>query len=195
MKPFFVSLLAICFTLAGFTQQQPQLQARLQRFMELNQALNFDSVLAYTYPKMFTIVPRDEMKEGLENAFDNDQVKMGLDSLKVDSVYPVFSMQGGSYAKISYSMKMIMQFKHRETDSTKQQQQNEFILSAMQTQMGKEKVSVDAGGNIIIRMTSQMLAVKDKYAKDWCFVNLKDGDPILNQLFTKEILDKSATFH
>ena len=194
MKLLFI-IVGCCCTAVSLAQPGLPLQQRLHQFMEANRRLDFDTVIAYTYPKLFTLVPRDEVKESLVNAFENDQVQIGLDSLKLDSVYPVFSMQGGSYAKIRYSMKMTMHVKNRETDSSKRQEQNEAMLAAMQTQLGKEQVSLDTGGNIIMHVTALMLAAKDKYAKEWCFVNLKDGDPIVSQLFSKEIIDKCATYH
>ncbi len=193
MKNLLLILVGVCCKLVVEAQPDARLQLRLNNFMHANNTMNFDTVLAYTYPKLFTLVTRDEMMETLQNTFDNDQVKIGLDSLTIDSIYPVFKMQEGSYAKIRYSMKMIMRFKHKDSDST--QQENEVILAAMQSQFGKEKTSLDKNGNIVIHLTSLMLGAKDKYAKDWCFINLKDGDPIVSQLFSKEIIDKSATFH
>lgn len=186
-------LAAVCCTVVVSAQADARLRLRLNNFMIANNTLNFDSVLAYTYPKLFTLVPRDEMMETLQNSFDNDQVKMGLDSLTIDSIYPIFKVQEGNYAKIKYSMKMIMHFKQKESDSTLQQ--NEVLLAAMQSQFGKEKTSLNKNGDIVIHLTSLMLGAKDKYAKDWCFINLKDGDPLVSQLFSKEIIDKSATFH
>ncbi|MEO6315497.1 MAG: hypothetical protein ABIU63_15810 [Chitinophagaceae bacterium] len=183
-------VLVICGACCSlFAQTDPLLQQRLNYFMEANRQLHFDSVIAYTYPKLFTLVPRDEMLEMLQNSFENEQLTIRLDSLQTDSIYPVFKMQEGSYAKIRYSLNMIMQLK----DSSAAGKEND-LLAAMQAQYGTGKVRLDSAKNIVVQVTALMLAAKDKYARQWCFVNLKDSDPLISQLFTKEIIDKTATY-
>lgn len=40
-----------------------------------------------------------------------------------------------------------------------------------------------------------MVAIKDEYAKEWSFVELKEDDPMTEKLFTKELLAKLATYN
>ena len=187
-------MMALACMVAAAAQADSVLTRRLAQFMEANRMMNIDKVLDYTYPKLFTIATRAEMAEGLKTSFDNEAMTIVLDSVVTDSVYPVFSMMEGSYAKIRYSMKMIMQVKGRETDSVQQKKKTLQILAAVRAQYGQE-AGIDGGGNIVIHTNAVMVAVRDGYAKDWCFVNLKEEDPITTQLFSNDVLAKLSTYH
>lgn len=181
-----------CATLL-LAQGDSLLNRRITQFLKANTAMDFERVLDFTYPKLFTIAPRDEMAKMLKSSFDNEQMSITMDSLKTTAVFPVFTLQQGSYAKILYSMKMMMQLKGSEATPEKQKEKNELMLAAMQSQFG-DKVSMDSSGHIILYMDAVMVAVKDAYAKEWCFVNLKENDPLTGQLFSNELLGKLATY-
>lgn len=189
MKKWVLSVITFCWVLVAAAQADSALTARLNRFLQANRAMDLEKVLDFTYPKVFTIAPRAAVLDALKNSFDNDQMTIKMDALATDSVYPVFRMQEGSYARILYSMKMIMQLKSKEPDAAKQKEINEAMLSSMQAQFG-DKVSIDSNNNIIVAMQEVMVAVKDKYAKQWCFVNFKEQDAMTSKLFSREVIDK-----
>ncbi len=191
-KLVFVALGCFCASLL-FAQGDSALNRRIAQFLKANREMNFERVLDFTYPKLFTIAPRDEMAKVLKSSFDNEQMTITMDSLKTTTVFPVFGLAQGSYAKILYSMKMMMELKGKEETAEKQKEKNELMLAAMQSQFG-DKASLDSSGHIILYMNAVMVAVKDSYAKQWCFVNLKENDPLTSQLFSNEILDKLATY-
>jgi hypothetical protein len=192
-----VLLTAISFfvIISTFSQTDSELKNRLKLFMEANNALNFERIMDYTYPKLFTIVTREQMIEVMNNTFNNDEIKISMDSLKVDSVYKEFKLQANSYAKIKYSMKLVMKFKEDTTATENEKNKmNESMLAAMQGQFGKANVITDSAGCLHIKVVTNMVAIKDEYAKEWCFVNLKEGDPLTKELLTDELLDKLATY-
>jgi hypothetical protein len=172
------------------------LEQRLTEFMKLNDEMNMEMIMDYIYPKLFDIVPRNELLKAMKDGLDNENVKVELDSMKVDKIHPIFEMDKGSYAKITYSMVMLMNFKNsNDSAEAKDNSQNEFIMASIAEKYGEENVSMDeATGVIRIRTVSPMVAVKDELAKEWCFVNLKEDDPMINKLFSKEVLDKLATY-
>lgn len=89
---------------------------------------------------------------------------------------------------------MLMDFKLKK--DTGDASQADFTKEMLASQYGEENVSLDKTTGIIrIRQTSDMVAVKDEYAKEWCFVNLKENDPMTDKLFSKEVQDKLATYH
>ena len=63
-----ISLFSFC--------QDAALTARLNSFIKANDELNFDKILDFTYPKVFTIAPREKMKEALEEGFNSEEIKM-----------------------------------------------------------------------------------------------------------------------
>lgn len=171
-------------------------EERLSAFMKLNDDMNLEGVMEYIYPKLFTIVPRNELLKSMKESFSSEEVKVELDSMKVDKIYPVFEIDKGSYAKVTYSMVMLMDLNpSKDSAAVKDEEQNEMIRATMAEQYGQDNVSVnEATGIIRIRTSSPMVAVKDELAKDWCFVNLKPEDPMMEKLFSKEVLDKLATY-
>ena len=192
----FLCLLFAQFILFG--QKDSSLERRLAEFMQVNDEMDLNKVLDYTYPKLYTIVPRDQMLEALQNTFDNESVSIRLDSLHVTTIYPVFTLENGSYAKVIYSMNMLMAFKDNKEDSLtpeKKKERDDFMLSSLSEQYGAGNVSIDpVSGYLKIKMVSPMVAAKDEYAKQWSFVNFKADDPITNRLFSKEILKKLAAY-
>jgi len=188
----FLSLFFIQFSFSA--QKDTTLERRLAEFMQVNDLMHLDKVLDYTYGKLFTIVPRKQMLEVLQNTFDNEEMSITLDSLRVDAIYPVFKLENGSYAKVIYSFNMFMAFKDTMTTEEKKER-DDAMVAALGAQYGEDKVSVDpATGNLKIQITSPMVAVKDQYAKEWSFANLKENDPLTDRLFSKEVQKKLATY-
>lgn len=193
MKKLVLAALGCFYASLVFAQGDSLLNRRIQQFLKANTEMNFERVLDFTYPKLFTIAPRDQMARMLKSSFDNEQMTITMDSLKTTTVFPVFTLPQGSYAKILYSMKMIMQLKGKEATPEKQKEKDELMLAGMQSQFG-DKASLDSSGRIILYVNAVMVAVKDSYAKQWSFVNLKENDPLTAQLFSNEILNKLATY-
>jgi hypothetical protein len=172
------------------------LEQRLTEFMKLNDEMNLEKIMDFIYPKLFDIAPRKDILQAMKDGFDNEEVKIEMDSLKVDKIYPVFEIDKGSYAKVTYSMVMVMKVKNtKDSADVNDNAQNELIKATMSEKYGVENVRMnDATGVIKIRTASPMVAVKDALAKEWCFVNLNEEDPMINKLFSKEVLDKLATY-
>jgi len=191
-----LTLLFVQFILLG--QKDSSLERRLAEFMHVNDEMELDKILDYTYPKLYTIVPRDQMLEVLQNTFENENMSIHLDSLQINTIHPVFKLENGSYAKVIYSMNMFMAFKNDREDSLtdeKRKERDDFMLSSFSEQYGAGNVSIDpASGYLKIKIVSPMVAVKDEYAIQWCFVNFKENDPITHRLFSKEVLKKLAAY-
>lgn len=194
---FVLCVLVVCA--CGDSKKKPagneaenSLQTRLDEFMKVNDAMNFEKIMDFTYPKLFTIVPRAQLLASIKESFENEDIKIELDSLRVDSLYPVFKIGKGSYAKINYTMVMLFHSK----DTTGDGSSLEAIREGLASKYGNENVTLDeATKTIRIRISSPMVAVKDEYAKEWCFVNLNTDDEFINKLFDKEVLDKLATYN
>lgn len=189
------SLALVLLALASHGQEDPSLKTRLNEFLVVNEKMDFDKIMDYTYPGLFTIVPREQLVEVMRQTFSNEEVTVKLDSLRIDLIYPIFHLEGGSFAKILYSMRMLMKFKLPE-DSTKAVEMMELISSGLAEQFGENRVRVDAATNsIIINMIgTPMVAIKDSLSKEWTFVNLKPEDPLTAQLFSEAVLAKLASY-
>lgn len=178
------------------TNEGTTLEQRLADFMKANDKMDFEKVMDYTYPKLFTLAPRTQLVKAMKDAFNNEEVKVELDSLRIDTVFAVFKIGDGSYAKVRYTMNMLMDFSVAKDSSDSDDKKSDYILQSITAKYGAENVSADEKTGIIkIRNTSDMVAIKDEYAKEWSFVNLNKEEPMINKLFSKEVLDKLDTYN
>ena len=193
IKKSFLLFFSISITFNGFSQfskDSMELINRLEIFLQYNRELNFDKVMDYVYPKIFTIAPREKIKEAMEAAFQSDELVIKMDSLQIQKVYPLFAVDKNKYAKINYSMQMLMTPAKVE-DSLDMN----MLLTIMQGQYGKENVRIDEKTNtLIVNQILSMAAIKDEHSKEWTFVNMKKDDPLMGMLLEKPILDKLNSY-
>ena len=190
----FIFLFCLLHTVAsGFSQfvkDSAELSSRLEMFMQYNRDMNFEKMMDYIYPKLFTIAPKEQIKEAMESALNDDELTIKLDSLKTEKIYPLFASGNNRYAKISYSMLILMSTKQQK-DSTDMSE----IVPVMQTQYGEENVRFDKKTNtLIIYQKVDMVAIKDELSPEWTFMNLKIGDPLMDSLLDKELLAKFYSY-
>lgn len=163
------------------------LEKRLAEYMQLTEDMDLEKLMDYIYPKLFDIAPKEQMLKAMKDGFENDEVKVSLDSMKVEKIYPVFESGKGSYAKVTYSMVMVMEFVDKENLA----EQIESIIEGAGEKYGRENLYFEEKtGSLRIREKSDLVAAKDKYAKEWSFVSLKEDDPMINKLLDKDVLEK-----
>lgn len=178
-------LLLLVVTQIAEAQKDESLEKRLKDFLAFNDSMQIEKVLEYTYPKLYTLVPKKQMLEVMQQAFNNEQMTISMDSLKAEKIHPVFTMGGGSYAKIDYSLKMTMQFKDKTTNT-------KDMVDIMKAQFAE--VNAMGNGILVIKQVTAMVAIKDALSKEWTFMNLKENDPLTDQLISKALQAKLATF-
>jgi len=192
MKRFVLVLFLTSLLLSGYAQTDSSLQVRLDSFFHLNHLKDIDRVLDYTYPKLFTIVPREQMREVMESTFDNDEMSVTMDSLKLTKTYPMLITEEGSFVQMEYTMIMRMQFK--QTDSTDNPEQMATITSLLTLKYGEGNARYDSiQKQIVIRVKSPLLAIRDRFSPQWTFINFKKDDMITPMLLSKEVLDKLSS--
>jgi len=185
-KTAFLLCLSLILSVAGKAQQDARLLARLDSMLLVTQEMNLEKILDYTYPKLFTIATREQMADAMKSSFETEDFKTTLDSVKIGKVYPVFSTKEGKYAKISHTMLMRMHF-----TETIEEEQSQAVIPAMEKEFGAGKVRFDKEKNtIIISLNSEMVAIQDEYAAEWCFVTYTEEDSMVNLLFSQEVIEK-----
>jgi hypothetical protein len=195
MQKIKLLLLAIGFSVSCFAQADTSLQGRLKAFMQANEKLDFDKVLDYTYPKLFTLVPRNQMIDVMKGSFDNETLTVTMDSLRIVTIYPEYTDTSGRYAKIDYSMLMKMKFKEEEKDSTEAGKQKEFMLTAFREEYGEDNVLFDEKEKLYkIQIVTAMIAIKDSFAKEWSFINFKKDDPMAEVLLSAAVIEKMSSY-
>ena len=193
MKQIFLWLPLLFLGIAANAQQDTSLVKRVNEMLKLTQLKDIEKIMDYTYPKLFTIAPRETLITVMKNAYETDEFLIELDSVKVVTIFPVFVMNDTSYVKVKHTM--LMKMKYKEPYDTADKDSREFMVSLMEQKFGKGKVRFDPVTNSLnIFMVPEMVGIKYKASK-WTFANLNEDNPeMLNMLFSKKVLDKLKEF-
>ena len=196
MKRLFVCIIFMLSISSVRAQTDQVLLQRLSAVLIATQQSDFTTILNYTYPKLYTIVPKDKLLEVLKEALETEDFSTTLDSVLLVKVHTVFTIGTASYAKIEHTM--IMRMKFKEPIDTVDEEGNNLVLQLMQSGFGKENVRIDIKNNTINVFSAGILvAIKDEFATNWCFVNFdgNESSPIMPLLFSEEVLAKLKTFN
>jgi len=172
---------------AQFEKDSSALLLRLGIYFKHNEAMDFDKMIDFLYPKIFTLSSKEEVKSTIEAAFTNDELTIKMDSLKIVKIFPIFSIDTNKYAKINYSMIISMAYKETAKDSSGMKP----ILETVQGQYGRENAWLDANGKtLMIFQKVDMAAIIDDLSPAWTFINLDENDPSLEMLLSKDLLNR-----
>lgn len=193
MKSIFLGLSFVFFGIIVNAQQDTSLVSRVNEMLKLTQSKDIEKVMDYTYPKLFTIAPRETLITAMKSAYDTEEFTMEFDSVKIHTLFPVFVINDTSYVKVKHTM--LMKMKYKEPYDTADKESREFMISLMQEKFGKGNVRFDLVANSLnIFMIPDMVGIKTK-TSIWTFANLDDDNPaMLNMLFSKQVLDKLGKF-
>ena len=193
MKSIFLWLSFLVVGIIANAQQDTSLVKRANEMLKLTQLKNFEKIMDYTYPRLFTIAPRDVLITTMNSAFETDEFTIELDSLKIHTIFPVFVIDDTSYAKVRHTM--LMKMKYKKPYDTTDRESKKSMVSLMEQRFGKGKVRFDPIANSLnIFMTPDMVGIKDK-TSTWTFVNLNEDNPeLLNMIFSQKVLDKLKEF-
>lgn len=191
MKRIYFSLFFILVLTGVKAQTDPSLLVRLDSFMKVNHLLDFEKVMDFTYPKLFTIAPREQMIELMQNTFDNEEMTSELDSLQTGKIWPEIKTDEGSFVKVDYTMVMRMKFKRDPADTTDEMETLGMIAGLMEGQFGEGNVRIDsATKKINIKVNTALVAIKDSISPQWTFINFKKEEAMTSMLLSQDIIDK-----
>lgn len=193
MKSNFLWLSFLFTGIIANAQQDTALIRRVNEMLNYTQLKDLDKVMDYTYPRLFTIAPRDALMAAMKSAFETDEFVVELDSVKVHTIFPVFMMNDTSYVKVRHTM--LMKMKYKKPYDIADKDSKESMVSLMEQRFGKGKVRFDPVANSLnIFMVPDMVGIKDRSSM-WTFANLNEDNPaMLNMIFSKKVLDKLREF-
>jgi len=193
MKTISLSLLFLVFGIIANAQQDTSLVNRVNKMLKLTQLKDLEKVMDFTYPKLFTIAPREALIEVMKNTYETDDYIIELDSVNVVTIFPIFKINDTSYAKVKHTM--LMKMKYKEPYDTADKESKELMVSLMQQKFGEGNVRFDPIANSMnIFMIPDMVGIKTR-SSNWTFANLNEDNPaMLNMLFSKQVLNKLKEF-
>lgn len=189
-------LLVLVLSLGGqlaFAQEDSTIRSRLDAFLAFTESMDVDQALDITYPRIFALVSREDMKKELNKSMNSEEVTVRLDSFRVDTIFPVFQLDSGHYAKIFYRMNMHM--KLIKADEEMDEEDNKMMVRIFEFQFGEGNVSYNKEKKeYLIRHRAALLAIRDDISPQWTFLNLETNSPLSGILFSEKLLEKLETY-
>jgi hypothetical protein len=158
----------------------------------------------------------------MERSFAFLKGRAEIDSVLIDTLYPVSHIDKGSYSIAICSMVIRMPLDSTENITNKplmDPTRNKTLLDSssnkhlidgrypapsstlMTTLIKSNEYGMEVTGyNEIngistIRMRVATIAAKDEYAKDWTFLGVTSDQELINKLFSKKVLEKLASYN
>ena len=187
MKKLAFILLLITTTFISSAQTtDAQLTQRLNHYMQLNKALDFEQIMDYMHPVLFTVAPKEAMQQTMEQAFNSEEMKISIDSLQVLTIGADFKEGEAVYKKVDYFMSMSMVFKENMLEDASFR---EVMTAAMQEAFGNKQVSYDEKKKaLIISGNEIMFAIKDNPKAAWLFLGYEKNPQLVEAIFPKGVI-------
>lgn len=169
------------------TPQHEELRARFMAFAKFTQALEVDSIIAYTYPKLFELAPAEMVAAQFEQIAADTNMRIEFGTVQLDSLSPaIFSYEGQDYAMVYYHAPMYMTMLSEEY---REEEFYEMLGQMLAAQYGIEHLSGDAEERrFAIDAPKQLFAIRRKKEEPWYFIEYKSDNPmILNMLIDAEV--------
>lgn len=192
MRIFLLALLL----LATFTGHSQALSADIKKeylyYNQLVKAKDFDKVLDYTHPALFDSYPREQIKAGLEQIFNNPQIEIELGDPALSEFADARQIENKHYVRFKSIQvtRMKFDFMDEQTGTDKENSVN-ALKQNLAGQFGEENVSYETqSGFFVITATTKMLAVSDD-RKEWKFIDIGNAQlkPVLEKFIPAEFFN------
>lgn len=188
MQKLTIFLLSFFFFTANAQKvADPALSSRIQEYLSYTKQLDFDKAMDYMHPKLFTIAPKAQLVQSMEQAFHNEEMKFTFDSMAIVAISPVYKFAKASYHKIDYFMGMTIALGDSIDLSNKEMAA--IMLQSFQAGFPKKKITIDAPNNAIkVSGRELMFAIKDAAVEDWMFLGYDRSNPaLISKLYPKQV--------
>lgn len=191
-------LLLLLSSIQVFSQVKETKEAELhgmvkRMFNDMNNR-DYDAILEMTHPKVFEMVPKEQMKELLKSMFEGNE-EFIIDIPKTAPEYKLSKVYKGKkndlqYAFTSYDLKMKMTFKNQEFDK----ESKEVMKSIMATQ-GMD-VTFISNNAVDVFMTDRItILLKDIDTKSkWVMLNYDPDSPMFYKILSSEVLEAAKEY-
>lgn len=176
-----IIVLIVLFTcFLGFSQNNETLKTDVKKMYDASYNMAFDEVMQYTYPKIFEIAPREQVAAAIENAFDNEEMKIRFVHVNPTFTYSeIKKIDNKSVCLVKYKSAMRMTFE-RKLEAA----EVEAFTKAFNESGEYEKSTFEQDRNsFFLEGDAAMIAVADESTKGkWTFVNYSKSQAQLAEM-------------
>lgn len=176
-------------TVTGFSQDMNTLKTEALKSYKAGANMNYDVIFETTYPKLFDIIPKEQMKEMFSQMMENEQFVLKLVEVEPNfSFSEIKTVENKKFCVIDHRNVMVMTFKSPVTEV-------EEMKSSFKEIMGAETIEFDKATNSFrIESRATLLAVSDELTNGtWKFLN-KDKDNVIFAMVFNDKIQKELGF-
>jgi len=187
MTKFAFTLAILLSVSLASAQPDADFKKRLDIFMKLNRDMDFDKMMDYIHPALFKIAPRDAIVEAFKNSFDNQLIKMSIDSINILQVSTDFKLGDTVYRKVDYGM--IASLKFKDTSATNDTAfVNQTIENLRKGFPEGQIIYNQAKDQFEIKTNTLLIAIKDGPSIPWMFLGYQKNEELLKQIFPDAVI-------
>ncbi|MEO5906577.1 MAG: hypothetical protein ABIQ11_07615 [Saprospiraceae bacterium] len=174
------------FSLNAQVTGNPEIQKRLDSYIELTNQKKWSEAFDLLYPKMFTKVGKQELVDMMQTE-DENGLSLRLDNRRITAFSAPFEENSETFVRIGYTVDMTVEIARGSIyDYTKpiQGMQQQFTST-----YGENAVKWDAEAKQFkIIANKAMMAIKPA-GKDWYLVEINTDQPqLMESLFSEAVL-------
>ncbi|ULQ57765.1 hypothetical protein KJS94_06085 [Flavihumibacter rivuli] len=170
---------------ASSQDYKEDLKRQFLRYTEHLSKKEFPQAVEYINPDMFTILPKAQLINVMEQAFNNKEVAFDFQPPSFLAINDKQTIKGIDYVKFEYTNIMEMKYKSGEIapkDST-------MMLGLLQGQFGEENVSYNTQKDSYAVKVFKKVIANSKDTKNWKFLVIEERQkPLLEKIIPKELL-------
>jgi hypothetical protein len=161
--------LVVLFHFTSFSQNSETLKSDVKKMYDASYNLAFEEVLNYTHPKVFEMASKEDVLAAMENAFDNETMRIRLVHINPTFTYSdIKTIEGKSLCLINYTNAMRMTFENKLSGDEVETMKKSFTESGEYKTVNFEKDR----NSFFLEGNSILIAVSDESTQGkWKFVN------------------------
>lgn len=179
-----VTLLVLFISFYNHAQNIDALKTNANKVYDCTAKQDFNCILDLSYPKLFSIAPKETMLEVLKNSFGgNPDFKIKMITVNPNFQYgEIKKIEDKTFCVIKHNNAMTMTF-------TEKIETPEMYISLFKESMKTDDITFDKKTNSInIKLISTMVAVADNTTNnEWRFLNDDKSGKIFSLIFNENI--------
>ncbi|MFD0765047.1 hypothetical protein ACFQZI_09280 [Mucilaginibacter lutimaris] len=165
---------------AAFAQVAQAIKKDFEAIVAYTHQKNMDKVIDMTYPRIFTVMPKAQMKDMANGMLDGMGIKTIFEEVPLMlKLSPVKKLNNAAICLGRYNQSMVLEFA------------NPALADMMTKTQMKGTVTEKIGDNKVrMKGTQYLLAIKDSYTgNSWKYLRYDDEDAATNaRILSKEII-------
>jgi hypothetical protein len=156
---------------------------------------DWNKIIDFTYPKLFTLMPETDMIDLLKKSFKNEIFYTSFDKMELKKIKQSFSYKDIFYTKVLY--KSVMTFHFEKSEKQKESEFNDYItfmLSAYKNQFKDSEVT-KINNDISISGIKTIIAIHTDKLDKSCYMLelLKDNEMYYSMFLDEEVAKYIST--